>query len=347
MAGFLYILLAIVTFGVLIFIHELGHFLAARATGVGVKEFAIGMGPKLVSHKSKKSGTVYSLRLLLIIGGFTSMVGEDESVEDSGAFNKKAWWKRIIILAAGGVMNILLGFIVMTMLVSAQSAFNVPQVLKFKTDDAQTASYGLQPGDRILRVGSRSVNIMNDLVFAVMETNGNPVDLVVRNDGVTRTIPGVQFPTETDQGMTYGVLDFYTTTVAASPGQVVYQSFFQSLSTVNMIWSSLIDLITGKYGISQLSGPVGVTAQLGQAAQAGLPDFAFMFVVIAVNLGIVNLLPLPALDGGRIVFVIVEAIRRKPVPAKYEGIIHAVGFILLIGLMILITFKDLVSCFSG
>ena len=334
----LFILLAILMFGFLIFIHEFGHYIAARIFRVTIHEFAIGMGPKLVSRISLKTGIRYSLRALPI-GGYVSMAGEDEESDDPGALCSKPVWQRIIITAAGAAMNLLVGFLVMTILVSF-STFGGTVVADF-FEGANSPSYGLQVEDRIIKIDDTRVHTATDLVYTIMHDARGPVDVTVVRDGQTVVLPDVQFPNFSEAGHVYGDRDFYVYAVEKTPLTIAHQAFWQSANTVQMIWDSLYDLVFGEYTVQDLSGPVGVTQAITEAAEQGSYNFGFMFVFISVNLGIFNLLPLPALDGGRLLFQFIELIFRRPVNRNIEGYIHFVGIMLLMLLMVFVTFQDI------
>lgn len=340
-----YIIIAILIFGLLIFIHEGGHFLFARLFKVTVNEFSIGMGPKLVSKKSKKSGISYSLRAFPI-GGFVSMAGEDEESDDPNALNKKPVWQRMIIVAAGGVVNLVAGILVMFILVFSSTSMGLGSttVAEFR-DGALSQSSGLKAGDTIVEVEGRNVHIADELVYEIMRLGIEPVDLTVVRDGEKTVIEDVEFPQMSEQGVAFGDADFYVYGQERTFTNLVKHSFYRSTYTVRMIWESLYDLVTGRYGIEAVSGPVGVTEALTQAAQTGSYNFIYLVVVISMNLGVMNLLPLPALDGGRLVFLLIEAVRRKPINPKVEGVIHTAGLALLMLLMIFICVKDVIKLF--
>lgn len=337
--NFLFILLAILMFGFLIFIHEFGHYTAARIFCVSIKEFAIGMGPKLFSRVSEKTGIRYSLRALPI-GGYVAMVGEDEESDDPGALCAKPVWQRIIITAAGAAMNLLVGFLVMTILVSFSSALGGTVVADF-FEGATSSSYGLQVEDRIVKIDDTRVHTATDLVYTIMHDARGPVDVTVERGGQMLVLEDVQFPNFTEAGHIYGDRDFYVYAVEKTPLTVAHQAFWQSVNTVQMIWDSLYDLVFGEYTVEDLSGPVGVTQAITEAAEQGSYNFGFMFVFISVNLGIFNLLPLPALDGGRLLFQVIELIFRRPVNRTVEGYIHFAGILLLMLLMVFVTFQDI------
>ncbi len=341
----LYILLAILIFGFLIMIHELGHFLTARLFKVTVHEFSIGMGPKLLQKKSKKSGIAYSLRLLPI-GGYVSMEGEDTESEDENAFYKKPVWQRIIVTSAGALTNILVGVLVMILLVSTQNNLLSNRIGAFIYNDegvCYAESGGLAIGDVITHVDGTPVHIGNETFYEIMRQGIEPIDITVIRNGEKVVIKDVAFGQTADSGAVFGVMDFKVYAEEKTPLTVLKHGFFRSVSTVKMIWESLIDLITGRYSMEVVSGPVGVTKALGEAAQSGIADLVYLSVFISMNLGVMNLLPLPALDGGRLLFQFIELIRRKPVPTKIEGYVHFAGLVLLMILMVVICVKDVIT----
>ncbi len=337
---FLYILLAIFIFGILILIHEAGHYLFARLFHVTVYEFAIGMGPKILSHTSKKTGIAYSLRLLPF-GGFVSMAGEDEESDDPNAFNKKPVWQRFIITAAGATVNLVAGILVMGILVATAKA--LPSTTIHSFDENSTSVQYLQAKDQITAVDGTRVYTFNDLLYEIMRKGVEPIDITVVRDGSEITVSDVVFPTITDSGVVFGNVDFIPYAEAKTPLAVLKHACVRSVSTIKMIWESLYDLVSGRYGMEAVSGPVGVTQAMTEAASTSLSSLVYLAVVISMNLGIMNLLPLPALDGGRLVFLLIEGIRRKPVPARIEGYIHFAGLAVLMLAMVLITFKDIIG----
>lgn len=338
--NFLYVLLAIFIFGILILIHEAGHFLFARLFRVTVHEFAIGMGPKVLSYTSKKSGIAYSLRFLPF-GGFVSMAGEDEESEDPNAFNKKPVWQRFIITAAGAVVNLVAGILVMSILVATSKALPSTTIHSF-AENSTSIQY-LQPMDQITAVDGTRVYTFNDLLYEIMRKGVEPIDITVKRGGTEITVADVVFPTITDSGVVFGNVDFIPYAEEKSPVNVLKHACVRSASTIKMIWESLYDLVSGRYGMEAVSGPVGVTQAMTEAASTGIANMVYLAVVISMNLGIMNLLPLPALDGGRLVFLLVEGIRRKPVSPRIEGYIHFAGLAILMLFMVLVTFKDIIG----
>ena len=338
------IVIALLIFGFLIFIHELGHYLTARAFGVSIREFAIGMGPKLFSHCSGKTGIRYSLRALPV-GGFVSMVGEDEESDDENAFHRKPVWQRIIVTAAGAFMNLAIGVLVMSLLVITQDILPSTQIGAFIEHEDGTPNYtqaaGFQVGDRIVEIEGTRVRIANEVVYEVMRRGIEPLDVTVLRDGERITIENVIFPTIVDHGIRYGTVDFKVNPEAKTPAVILKHAVFRSTSTIKMIWESLYDLVNGRYGVESVSGPVGVTKALGEAAESGFDDLIYLAVVISMNLGVMNLLPLPALDGGRLLFQIIELFRRKPVRPEVEGYVHFAGMVMLMILMVVVAVKDI------
>lgn len=340
------LIIAVLVFGCFIFVHETGHFVMARVFHVTVNEFSIGMGPKIFSHASKKSGTVYSLRLLPF-GGFVSMAGEDEESDDENAFCKKKVWQRLLITVAGCVMNLILGVILVVAMVCSSEALGTNVVHSFKEENSATYSAGLRENDRITVVDGTPVHTSTELVYEVMRKGVEKIDITVVRDGESIVLNDVEFPTVVSDGILFGSVDFYVYSEAKTFSNVVKQSFWQSVSSIKMIWDSLFDLVTGRYGFEHVSGPVGTTEQIGKAASQGGYSFLYICAIISLNLGVFNLLPVPALDGGRVFFLIIEMIRRKPINPKYEGYIHAVGLALLLLLMVVVTYKDIVKLFVG
>lgn len=338
----LYILLAIFIFGFMIFIHELGHFMFAKIFKVTIKEFSIGMGPKIFS-KTGKDNVAYSLRLLPF-GGYVAMVGEDEDSDDPNAFNKKSAWKRFIIILAGAVMNLLVGIIIMTILTATTPRFGTTVVGQF--NENSTSIEQLQLNDKIIKVGNTKVNTASELSYEIMRKGYKPVDLTVIREGNKITLKDVEFPTVSSQGVVFGAMDFRVYGEDRTFGTVVKNSFYSCKSTIKMIYDSLFDLITGRYGIEQVSGPVGITGAITDAAKTDAYSLFYLIVVISMNLGIFNLLPIPALDGGSLLLLLVEMIIRKPIPSKIEYAIKAIGFALIMGLAVIIMLKDVIFLFK-
>lgn len=335
------IVFAVLIFGFLILIHELGHYIFARKFDVEIEEFSIGMGPKIISRTSKKTGILYSLRLLPI-GGYVAMNGEDCESESERAFGKKKVWQRIVITAAGGVINVIVGIILMCAFVIASPRLVGTTVGQFN-EDAVSQYYGLEIGDEIIKVGSTRVFTSQELVYEIMHDGIEPIDITVVRDGERVVLENVEFLSQDTGGATFGAPDFKVFVVEKNFKNVLVHSVGYSRLAARQVWESLVDLVSGRYGINEMSGPVGTTEVIGEAAKQGIIYVIYLAGLISVNLGILNLLPIPALDGGRIVFLIVEAIRKKKLPNDLEAKIHYVGIILLMGLMAVITCKDIIN----
>lgn len=348
----LLIVIGVLLFGFVVFFHELGHFLMAKFSGIRVNEFSLGMGPKLFGFQ--KGETLYALRLLPI-GGFCAMEGEDEESSDERAFGNKPVWRRFLVVVAGGVFNIILGFVMMIIVLAPQETFSTTTFSKF-TEGSATQAAGAQVGDRIVEIDGYAVYTDRDLSFAMAMSDPKAVHITVERDRQRVELNEFALKTQVlEDGTEVPALDFYVLPEYRSLSCVMRRAFTDTFSMARMVIESLKGLLTGRFGLNEIAGPVGTAQAISQAAGAGLAEgfgqavsnIVVMMVMITVNLGIINLLPLPALDGGRLLFLIWEGVTRRPVPARYEGYVHAAGFILLIGLMVLVTFHDIWRIFTG
>ena len=340
-----YFLIVILILGSLIFIHELGHFLTARACGVTVKEFAIGMGPKIFSWDSKNNKTKYSLRLFPI-GGYVSMENEDgldEEVptDDEGAFVNKSVPKRILITAAGAIMNLLLGFLLMAVIVFSTQNLGSTVIRQF-ADNAASAEK-LMVNDEIVKIGNTRVHTWNELAYEIMNQGYEPVEVTVVRNGDKMVFDDVCFGTFEDQGIVFGDYDFLPYGEEATFPNLVKHTFWRSVSTVKMVLDSLVGLISGRFGMDAVSGPIGVVGAVEGMGVKDIMSFLYIVCVLTMNLGVFNLIPFPALDGGRLVFLVIEGVRGKPLDRKIEGYVNFVGIMILFALMIVITFKDILN----
>ncbi len=340
-------ILAIFLFGLLIAIHEFGHFSFAKLFKVKVNEFALGMGPKLFSKK--KGDTLYALRLFPI-GGFVSMEGEDEASDADGAFNKKPAWQRFIIVAAGAILNLILGVVVVAICLSCSDLIGTRTIHSFDKG-ALSEQTGLKVGDEIVKINGTPIYSSDGIGFNILRDEDNKLDITVRRDGKKVELKNVEFKQFEYEGRQFIKQDFFIVGVNPDFLSVTTNAFLDSASIVQMVRLSLVDLVTGKYGMKDLSGPVGTisaiaesTAQPSVFADKILVALNFLSM-ITINVGVFNLLPLPALDGGRLFFIFIEMIRRKPIPAEKEGKVHTVGLILLLVLMAVITVSDIVKLF--
>ena len=321
------ILVAVLVFGVMIFLHELGHYAAARACRVKVLEFAVGMGPKILSHTSKKSGIVYSLRLLPI-GGFTAMQGEDGEDPDPAALVNKPRWQKLIVLFAGSLMNLLSGVLAMFVFLALTGQVGSRVVADFQ--EGSTSQAWLREGDEIVAIEGRSMLDYNDVVYTITLDGTEPLNITVVRDGEKMVLTDVVFPTAEEEGVLVGVLDFRFQGVRPSFSVLIKQTISQSGATAKAIYKTLGGLLTGRFGIKGGSGPVGTVSFISQAAKSGFANVLYLFAFISINLGIMNLLPLPALDGGRILFTLVECVIRRPINPKWEGYVHLAGMVVLL-----------------
>ena len=340
---------ALLFFGVIIMIHECGHFACAKLFKVKVNEFSLGMGPAL--FKRKKGDTLYAVRLFPI-GGYVAMEGEDDASEDDRAFNKKPVWQKMIIVVAGALMNLILGFILMVLLLTTSTDLIGTNTIKEFYPDAVSSQYGLQAGDRFVEIDGHHVWSELDLSFLMSRSQDGVFDFVVERDGEKVTLNDVHFATEQQNGITLIQYDFII--IGEQPGflNIVKNAFTQSASIVRMVWLSVFDLVTGRSGMSELAGPVGtvdiIADVTAQAVSSGsLTNLLTIMAFITINVGVANLLPLPALDGGRFLFLAIEAVRRKPVNPKYEGYVHAAGLALLLLLMVVVTYNDIARIVHG
>ena len=338
------ILFAILFFGVIIALHEFGHFSTAKLFRIKVNEFSIGMGPAI--FKKKKGETLYALRLLPI-GGFVSLEGEDEVSDDPRAFGNQKAWKRFIVIAAGAVLNIILGLVLIGFMLGISGS--VPTtVVSDVTENMYTAETGILKGDEIISIDGTKVHSARDLYYCLYRNNDGKFDIVLRRDGEKLEFPQVEVLYDSQQGY----CSFIVGSEKVSALNIIPGAVKETISMTKMIWLSLIDMIGGSYGMDELSGPVGTIGIVADKASDAVSssDYSsiiFILAFITVNIGIVNLLPLPALDGGRLLFIGIEVIFRRPVPKKFEAIVHAAGLILLLGLMALITFNDISNLIKG
>ena len=353
------VIVSVLVFGFLIFIHEFGHYISARIFNVTIEEFSIGMGPRLVSWVSKKTNIRYSIALLPI-GGFVMMPGEngedtdneeDPYANDPNTFGKKPVWQRFIITAAGATVNIVAGFLAM-FIITLSINFGGTVVGVFYEDSelqeyygeeikVTSRDHGLQVNDKILKVDGKRVRILDEVSYEIMRKGNEPIDIVVERDGEIITLKDVVFPTAVEQEQTFGVMDFKIYRVEKNFANVMKYTFVKGALIVRMVWESLIDLITGRYSFAAVSGPIGISSAIGDAAKAGFISLLNMVVLISINLGVMNLIPFPALDGGRLLTQIIEMVTRKRLPAKVEGIINAAGFAILMTFMLVVMVKDI------
>ena len=353
MSKILSIVFAVVIFELIIVIHEVGHFIVAKKCGVKVNEFAVGMGPAI--FKKQKGDTLYALRAFPI-GGYCAMEGEDTESEDSGAFNKKKPLPKIAIVSAGIVMNLILGFVLMVAVTCMDDAITSTTVSSFY-EGARSSTTGLQVGDRILSVNGMRIFTSMDIVYQFQNDEDGVFDMTVKRDGVKKHLENVTFDMKEEGEERSLVIDFTVKPIELDPLTVTSEAFRSELTYGRLVYISLFDMIRGKYSLNDLSGPVGIVQQIDEVIDSqtdektgidwrGLSyNMLTLGGFISINIGLFNLLPLPALDGGRLIFLLIELVRRKPVDPKYEGAVHLVGMALLMGLMLVVTVSDITKLF--
>lgn len=378
------LLAAVFVFSAVIAIHEFGHFAVAKLCGVQVNEFSIGMGPVLL--KKMHHGTQYSLRALPV-GGFVALEGEEspesqqaegeehsdleerplsqrsgaDSSPNGGAsngeelsqptgrpLNEAPVWQRALIMAAGACMNFLLGFVVMAILLTAQNEPITSRVIYAVEDGALCGQTGLEAGDKVLAVNGRRCFVANDMLYELMRTEDYSASFTVLRDGKKVELPRVQFDTWQDEdGETHMSLGFTVYGIKKTPINVIKEAWNSVLYYGRIIFTSLMDLLRGRESINDLSGPVGIVTAIGQAASYGWQDLLELLALITVNVGIFNLLPFPALDGGKVVFLLIEGVTGHAVPEKIQSGLIVAAFALLFGLMIFATYNDILRLITG
>jgi len=327
------VLITILIFVLMIIMHECGHFISAKLLGVRVDEFSIGFGPAI--FKKKKGDTLYAVRCVPF-GGYVSMGEDDKQDDDPRSFNNRPIWARIIVIVAGGLVNIITGLIVF-ILISANVSSYVGTTIESVSPDQPAANY-LQAGDEILYIDGHRVHLIDDIVFGLSYHKGDDLAITVKRDGqqVELSIPH-------QAGSQLGIK---TTEMPMNFGQALRLGFYKMLFVIKLVFYSIIMLFTGAMAITEMSGPVGIGSVVGEVSSAGFLPIAEIFGLISVNLGMFNLLPFPALDGGRLVFLLYELVFRRKIPPEKEGWVHVAGFVLLFGLMIFVTFNDIIKLVS-
>lgn len=342
----LYILITALVIGFLTFIHEFGHFFFARLFKVPVLEFAIGMGPKIYSWTGKQ-GTKYALRAFPI-GGFVQMEGEEGTSENPMAYNNLSPWKKIAVTIAGPVVNIIFAIVLMFILVICTPTLGSTTIGQF--EDTAISNSKLQVGDEIVQIGSVKVHTGEEVVYEIMMQGYQAVDITVIRNGETWVLDDVVFDVSEEQGVSLGVIDFRLYSLNSLTNVTIfdylYQAFYRSVNMVKMVFDSLWGMITNRFGMDAVSGPIGIVETVGQVAQVSIGSLVNLIVLISMNLGIFNLLPIPALDGGRIIFHLIDGIAGKKVIKKeIEDTITGITMMILLGFMLLISIKDVINLF--
>ena len=351
------IIFAILLFSFLIFIHELGHFLTAKMSGVQVNEFSVFMGPAI--WKKQIGETLYAIRCIPI-GGYCAMEGENEDTDNPRSFMKAAWWKKLIILAAGSFMNFITGLALLLIVVAPAQQFVVPVIDSFEQGCTLNQEGGLREGDRFLELDGEKIYVHSNFSTLLSLNPGDTHDIVVERDGKKVYLDDFKMETHAfpnEDGTTSERFGFAFSLEDATFGRKLQYTWATAVDTVRTVRLSLQMLLTGQAGLKDMAGPVGIvqmmsdTAAASPSTQAAVMNMLFFGAFIAINLAVMNMLPIPALDGGRIfglaVTAVIEAITRKKLDPKYEMYIHGAGMILLLGLMAVILFKDIFTIFKG
>ncbi|MDR1364940.1 MAG: M50 family metallopeptidase [Oscillospiraceae bacterium] len=345
---------AFLIFNLIVFAHELGHYSTGRLFGVKINEFAIGMGPTIA--KFKKNDTVYSLRSFPI-GGFCELEGEEKESKSKHSFGKISVWKRVIVLAAGGLMNLLIGLIFSVILTLSYESVPTTTISGF-IESSVSDRFGLKTGDEILSINGYKTHIDRDVWFALsMNFNKNSsVDIEVLRNGKYMLVKNVKIKSVEEKGIVKGFeIDFYLLGVKKTLLNVLNYSVMNIVFFVRLTYKSITDLISGRLSIKDMSGPVGVATKIGEITDQGLKSgiseailniLSFM-TMFTISIGIFNLLPFPALDGGRIIMLIPEAITGKHLDQKIETIINIIGFGMFILLTIAVTYNDIMKIIKG
>ena len=363
MSIFITLIAALVVFSAVIAIHEFGHFTVAKLCGIQVNEFSIGMGPAL--WKKIYKGTQYSLRALPV-GGYVALEGEEspESQQAEAArdereaedenpvppeqrtgipLNNAPVWQRALVMAAGAFMNL-----VLVILVAAQEGAITSKTIYSIENDALCGQTGLQAGDEIVAVNGRRCFVANDILYELVRTEQYRARFTVKRDGQKVELPDVQFDTWQDEnGQTHMTLGFTVYGIKKTPLNVLKEAWNSTLYYGRIAFISLADLVRGRESINNLSGPVGIVTAIGQAASYGWQDLLELLALITINLGVFNLLPFPALDGGKVVFLVIEGVTGHAVPEKLQSVLTLATFGLLFGLMLFATYNDILRLITG
>lgn len=342
------IVIAIIIFSIIILFHELGHFLLAKANGVKVNEFSLGLGPTLIGFT--KGETKYSIKLLPF-GGACMMEGEDEDSKDQRAFGNKSVWARISVVFAGPFFNFIMAF-VFAIIVIACAGYDKPQIAGV-IDDYAADEAGMQEGDTILKFNGTNIHFYREISAYSLFNAGETVEVVYERDGKEYTTTLVPKLDEESGRYLYGFIG-NSERVKGNAGEVIVNAFYEVKYCISTTIESIKMLITGGASVNDLSGPVGIVKNIGDTYETSVSNdgyyYAFLnmanwIILLSANLGVMNLLPLPALDGGRLVFLVVEAIRGKKIDPDKEGFVHLIGIVLLMLLMVVVMFNDIRKLF--
>ncbi len=337
MSAVISILAVVVVFGLIIFIHEFGHFSTAKLFKVKVHEFAIGMGPCI--FKKQKGETLYSVRAVPM-GGYVKMEGEEEASDEEGSFSQKKPWQRLIILASGAIMNFILGIIAIIILFGSTMSQIPTLTISNVLQDYGAYEAGIEKNDEIYSVNGERIHNSKDISLALGDKDTAVV--TVKRNGEKKNF---NVDLKAKNGAKH--LGITLSSENKNPLNLTAYSFNYAKTIIKLTVKSIVGMFTGSVSVNDMSGPVGIVTEIGSAAQRSFQDVLFILIIITLNLGVVNLFPLPALDGGRIIFVLFEMISGKKLKTQYEAIIHFIGFMLLILFMIYITKNDIIRLITG
>ena len=337
------LLIALLIFSVIIIIHEFGHFLFAKMNGITVVEFSLGMGPRLLSHEW--GGTRYSLKILPF-GGSCMMLGEDAEDEGEGTFGSKSVWARISVVVAGPIFNFILAF-VLSIFIIGTIGYDEP-IIRGVMDGYPAQEAGMQPGDLITRMNGERIYVAREIWLNTYVGAGETMNIEFLRDGEKHTVTLTPKYNEEEGRYLLG-FNGYGEYVDCRNAGIFKYSYYEVRYSLRATIKSLGMLIQGKATKDDISGPIGVAQVIGEVREQAEPYGIWVVILnminiallLSVNLGVMNLLPLPALDGGRLVFLIIEAIRGKPVPPEKEGMVHFAGFVVLMILMVFVMFNDI------
>jgi len=322
------ILIAILFFELIILVHEGGHYIAARLMKIKVNEFSVGMGPKIIQRE--RNGTKFTLRWILF-GGYCQMEGEGEDSEDPNAFNKKSVPARLFVVVAGALMNLVLGFLLTVLIVCGSNLIGTAQVAKFEANAASAAS-GLQVGDTIQSIDGMRVYTATDVTTGLSRSADDTLTVVVKRDGA--------------EDHRFVKMDFWLHGVPKNVGNVLRESVMQTVSYARMVFLSVADMLSGRFGLADISGPVGAVSYVSQAVKTSAYSALRLMAILTINVGLFNLFPIPALDGWRLFLLVGEEICKRKLPDKAEWVINAAGLALLLLFMCVVTFSDITKLFS-
>ena len=341
----------IIILGIIVLVHEFGHFIFAKLFGIYVYEFAIGMGPKLFHWKSKKGETEYSIRAIPI-GGFCALAGEDldsddqEKVPEDRRLQSKPVWQRFLVMFFGAGNNFILAFLLLLIIAFGWGAVSSKPIVSELVSGNPAEEAGIEVGDYILEINGHKVKTSDDVsIYLQVEDKSKPITFTVERDGRELDIDVTPLKEEVDGSTIYRVGIISEGEVERGFVASIQYAFTKMGSLFRQMVITLKGLFTGGLSVNQLSGPVGIYSIVGTQASAGFENILYLIALLSINVGFINLIPLPAFDGGRILFLIIEKIKGSPVKPETENKIHTIGFILLLALMIYITFNDILKLF--